>query len=72
MLPHCNPRSSRHLKEDHNLTPCSGRLIDAGAQVNAGGAGGSCQMTALHHAAMNHQLEAVKKLVDNGARWVYG
>ena len=43
-------------------------LVAQGAQVNAGGAGGSSMWAPLHHAARNGRPKAVRALLDLGAR----
>lgn len=43
-------------------------LVAQGAQVNAGGAGGSSMWAPLHHAARHKRRKAVRALLDLGAR----
>ena len=43
-------------------------LVAKGAQVNAGGAGGSSMWAPLHHAARHGRRRAVRTLLDLGAR----
>jgi len=43
-------------------------LVSKGAQVNAGGAGGSSMWVPLHHAARNCRKKAARTLLDLGAK----
>ena len=74
--PERTPGPNNEVELNEALATCSAegdvdrihQLVDAGAEVNAGGAGGSSQWTPLHHAAYNDQLEALVVLLGHGAR----
>ena len=52
----------------HGLVRDIRALVAQGAQVNAGGAGGSSMWVPLHHAARHKRPKAVRALLDLGAR----